>query len=186
MFSQAKDAAGRSEGGLGIGLALVKGLVELHGGRAEARSGGAGRGSEFIVRLPLSAARDAPPHARPAGRVLVADDNADAAESIALLLELAGHEVRVAHTGHGALAVAREFRPDAALLDIGMPELSGYEVARELRREPWGAAINLIALRGWGREEDRLRALEAGFDRHLTKPIDPQALTALLSREEPF
>ena len=116
----------------------------------------------------------------------MADDNADAAESIALLLELAGHEVRVAHTGHGALAVAREFRPDAALLDIGMPELSGYEVARELRREPWGAAINLIALRGWGREEDRLRALEAGFDRHLTKPIDPQALTALLSREEPF
>jgi signal transduction histidine kinase len=195
LFSQGDDAAFRSEGGLGIGLALVRGLVELHGGRVEARSDGPGRGSEFIVHLPLADAVEqaaaAPaddaaegPHAvRPAvRRILVADDNVDAADSLALLLELAGHQVRVAHDGRAALSAAAEFRPDAVLLDIGMPEMDGYQVARAVRRESWGKSVQLIALTGWGHEDDRQRALDAGFDRHLTKPVDPADLAALLAQ----
>jgi CheY-like chemotaxis protein len=114
---------------------------------------------------------------------MVADDNTDAAEALAMLLELAGHEVRVAHGGRAALAIAQTFRPDVALLDIGMPDLSGYEVAKELRRLSWGAGICLVALTGWGRDDDRQRAMVAGFDRHLTKPIDAGALEALLAKE---
>jgi signal transduction histidine kinase/ActR/RegA family two-component response regulator len=191
MFSQVDVTSIRSEGGLGIGLSLVKGLVELHGGKIEARSQGAAQGSEFTVLLPLATAHspdadvaqinDQPP-ALVGRRILVADDNKDAADSLAMLLELAGHEVRVAHHGRAALALAQAFRPDTALLDIGMPDLSGYEVARELRREPWGAQIRLIALTGWGQEGDRQRANKAGFDHHVTKPIDPATLEALMSR----
>jgi CheY-like chemotaxis protein len=192
MFSQVDGATKRSEGGLGIGLALVKGLVDLHGGRIDVQSDGPGRGSEFTLHLPIpaaaedriSAAGEPPaPVAANGRRVLVADDNKDAADSLAMWLELAGHEVRVAHSGRAALSLAQAFRPDASLLDIGMPDMSGYEVAAELRREPWGRRILLIALTGWGQDDDRRRAREAGFDRHLTKPIDPEALDALLAQE---
>jgi CheY-like chemotaxis protein/anti-sigma regulatory factor (Ser/Thr protein kinase) len=188
MFSQVDSVAGRSEGGLGIGLALVKGITELHGGSVEARSGGLGAGSEFIVRLPLLArpiatlqpATDAEQAPSTRRRILIADDNRDAAESLAMLLEMAGHEVRVAHLGKAALSVAQMFRPDTALLDIGMPDMSGYEVAESLRREPWAAGMRLIALTGWGQDSDRRRALEAGFDYHLIKPVDPDQLTGLI------
>jgi PAS domain S-box-containing protein len=188
MFSQVESGATRSEGGLGIGLALVSGLTELHGGTVEARSDGLGHGSEFIVKLPIVTSDSAAmPSAEttasaPIGRrILVADDNQDAADSLAMILDMAGHDVRVVHDGCAALSVAQTFRPDTVLLDIGMPQLNGYEVARALRQEPWGTAITLIALTGWGQERDRQRAVDAGFDRHLTKPIDPDALEALLS-----
>jgi CheY-like chemotaxis protein len=189
MFSQVDGVAGRSDGGLGIGLALVRGIVELHGGRVEARSAGLGHGSEFIVHLPLATAAHAPVQlpdereaAAPARRkVLIADDNRDAAESLAMLLEMAGHEVRVAHSGRAALSLTQVFRPDTVLLDIGMPDLSGYEVAQFLRREPWTTGIRLIALTGWGQESDRRRALEAGFDEHMIKPVDPDKLAALIA-----
>jgi PAS domain S-box-containing protein len=187
MFSQVDGAAGHSEGGLGIGLALVHGLTELHGGVVEAKSEGLGHGSEFIVKLPI-VSRDAvatpnaevPAPALIGRRVLVADDNQDAADSLAMILEMSGHDVRVVHDGLAALAVAQSFRPDTVLLDIGMPQLNGYEVARALRREPWGTGITLIALTGWGQESDRQKAMDAGFDRHLTKPIDPDALETLM------
>jgi len=188
MFSQVESAATRSEGGLGIGLALVHGLVELHGGTVEAKSDGAGHGSEFIVRLPIvgsEAAAAAVPDRRAAAgigrRILVADDNQDAADSLAMMLEMEGHEVRVARDGRAALSVAQTFRPDTALLDIGMPLLNGYQVAQALRREPWAAGITLIALTGWGQESDRQKAIDAGFDRHLTKPIDPDTLESLMA-----
>jgi PAS domain S-box-containing protein len=190
MFSQIDGASARSEGGLGIGLALVKGLLDLHGGAIHAKSAGRGRGSEFTVRLPLAGSisaevpvtgADAPPVATACRRVMVADDNTDAADALAMLLELAGHEVRVAHCGRAALSVAQVFRPEVALIDIGMPDLSGYEVAKELRRESWGARIHLIALTGWGRDDDRQRAKDAGFDRHMTKPVDPEAVEAVIS-----
>jgi CheY-like chemotaxis protein len=187
MFSQAEDALTRSEGGLGIGLALVKGLVELHGGSVEARSSGTGAGSEFILHLPIAPAAAAAPPAQEGSsahqtgkRVLVADDNRDAAESLGLLLEMAGHDVRIVHDGRAALELAGSFRPHWALLDIGMPQLNGYEVAAAVRKESWGADMHLIALTGWGQDGDRQRAIAAGFDRHLTKPVDPDALLALI------
>jgi PAS domain S-box-containing protein len=190
MFAQVDTSAARSDG-LGIGLALVKGLTELHGGTVEAKSEGLGRGSEFLLRLPLTrsnvAASQGTSHQRPAPaprvghRVLVADDNRDAADSLAMLLELSGHEVRVAHDGRTALSLAQAFRPDISLVDIGMPDLNGYQVAQALRRQAWGAQIRLVALTGWGQEEDRRRAQEAGFDHHLTKPVDPETLESVLS-----
>jgi signal transduction histidine kinase/ActR/RegA family two-component response regulator len=190
MFSQIEGAESRSESGLGIGLALVKGLAELHGGTVEAHSAGLGHGSEFIVRVPLSAQQSATPQAAddPAPmsterrRILIADDNRDAADSLALLLELSGHEVRVAHLGHTALSLAQTFRPNVGLLDIGMPDLSGYEVARALRNESWATNLQLIALTGWGQDDDRRRALEAGFDHHMTKPVDPDQLASLIAK----
>jgi len=188
IFFQVEDAAARSEGGLGIGLALVNGLIELHGGSVEAKSEGLGRGSEFIVRLPIvnpdlvAIPMTDGTSAAPIGRrILVADDNQDAADSLAMILELDGHDVRVAHDGRAALSVAQTFHPDVALLDIGMPQLNGYDVARALRQEPWGAGIILIALTGWGQESDRQKAVVDGFDHHLTKPIDPDALESLMS-----
>jgi CheY-like chemotaxis protein len=190
MFSQAEGASTRSDGGLGIGLALVRGLVGLHGGTVQAMSEGPGCGSKFLVRLPLADpvpfAKDAADAGAPAAttvrrRVLVADDNRDAADALAMLLELAGHEVRVAHGGRAALSLAQTFRPDVAILDIGMPELNGYEVAKELRRASWGARMCLVALTGWGQDEDRQRAQDAGFNRHLTKPVDTDALERLLA-----
>jgi PAS domain S-box-containing protein len=192
MFSQARGTAARSDGGLGIGLALVRGIVTMHGGMIEARSQGTGTGSEFVVTIPLAAASAAgdPPRSdaapagatveRPAGRVMIADDNRDAAESLALLLRLDGYDVRTALDGEEALSVAQVFRPDIALLDIGMPRLDGYAVARRLRQESWGKDLTLVALTGWGAEDDRNRTYSAGFDAHLTKPVDLEHLAAAL------
>ncbi len=189
-FSQQQPVLDRAESGLGIGLALVKGLVELHGGSIAAHSAGPGLGSEFVVRLPEAEA--AAPAARPeradrgAGdaaaprRVLIADDNVDAAESLALLLRLSGHCVVVAHDGLAALHLAARERPDVVVLDIGMPGMNGYEVARSLRREVWGRGLRLIAVTGWGQEEDKRRTAAAGFDMHLTKPFEPEHLEALV------
>ena len=189
MFSQVKSALDRSEGGLGIGLALVKGIVELHGGRIEARSEGAGRGCEFRLVLPIHVAvpvaatpglQSTVVGARSPRRILVADDNQDGAQSLAMLLGLSGHTVVIANGGQEALQRTREFRPEIVLLDIGMPDLNGYAVASALRSEPWARDIKLIALTGWGGEDDKRRALAAGFDHHLTKPVDPDLLEALL------
>ncbi|MEY2918806.1 MAG: hypothetical protein RL261_111 [Pseudomonadota bacterium] len=191
MFSQLQQAGDRSEGGLGIGLSLVKGLVELHGGTVKAHSPGPGQGSEFIVTVPCIVGE--PPdggatatHPDPAGgrtrRLLVVDDNRDAADSLALLLGFDGHDVRVAYTGRQALEVAREFVPDAAILDLGLPDLSGYDVARQMRSEPTLATVRLIALSGWGQDEHQQQARQAGFDHHLIKPADPDELLALLAQ----
>jgi signal transduction histidine kinase/ActR/RegA family two-component response regulator len=189
MFSQVHEDHDRSGGGLGIGLALVKGLVDLHGGTIEAHSDGPGRGSEFVVTIPvrdggapLAGDAASAPQAKTASarRILVADDNHDAADSLALLLEAHGHIVRTAHGGHSAVALAKDFQPDIALLDIGMPDMNGYEVAQQLRETQWGKTIRLIALTGWGQDEDKRRASAAGFDHHLTKPVELQELEALL------
>ncbi len=191
MFSQIEPDQERTQGGLGIGLALVKGLVELHGGRVEARSGGAERGSEFIVRLPYSPvavdvrreavpALSQAPERRSTRRVLIADDNQDGAESLAMLLRLSGNEVFVAHTGTDALELAWRERPHVAILDIGMPGLSGYEVAESIRREAWGVRVTMIAVTGWGQDDDKRKAQVAGFDHHLTKPVDLEVLEQLL------
>ena len=188
MFSQVKTAQDRSDGGLGIGLALAKGLVELHGGTLSVHSAGAGRGSEFSVRLPLrthlapgaggAESVVATPGTRK--RVLIADDNSDAAASLAICLEIDGHEVQVVHEGQTALAAFRAQRPDAVLLDIGMPGLDGYEVARRMRAESGAAPLSLVAITGWGQESDKAAALCAGFDHHFTKPVDPERISALL------
>jgi CheY-like chemotaxis protein len=160
-------------------------LIELHDGTIEARSDGLGCGTTFSVRLPMVAAlheapvREAPAPAAEPRRVLVADDLADAAEMLRLMLDSRGHEVRVANDGAQAIAIAKEFRPDIALLDIGMPRVDGYEAAREIRRA-LGTGIVLVALTGWGQEEHRQRAREAGFDHHLTKPAEPEELEALI------
>ena len=196
MFAQVKPTLDRKESGLGIGLALSKALVELHGGTLEVRSAGLGRGSEFIVRLGLAAANAPAPESAageaPAGaaaarpvrpvRVLLADDNRDACDSLEMLLTLEKHEVRVAYDGTSALAAMAEFRPELALLDIGMPGMNGYELAAKIREQSWGAEIYLVALTGWGQEDDRRRAIDAGFDEHLVKPVDFDEVSALCGR----
>ena len=193
MFSQAEPALGRSQGGLGIGLSLVKGLVELHGGTVTAQSEGQDRGSEFTVRLPLLSAGDDPtesggPSAASAAkhRVLVVDDNVDSADSLAALLEIMGCEVMTAYNGEDALTAAEAFQPTVMLLDIGMPRMTGYEVCRRAREQPWGRRLFVVAMTGWGRAEDRCRTKEAGFDHHLVKPVDTSALLALLGERAPF
>ena len=188
MFSQVKVGKDRSEGGLGIGLALARGLIELHGGTIEARSAGSGHGSEFIVRLPRRtvgiAGREGSVEAsrQPVvrRRVLIADDNQDAAESLAMLLRMEGHEVCVAHDGRAALDAFATFQPEVALLDIGMPGVSGYTVAREVRKGSLGRAVALIAVTGWGQDSDKAQALAAGFNHHFTKPVEPERLIDLL------
>jgi PAS domain S-box-containing protein len=192
MFAQVDSSLERTAGGLGIGLTLARTLVELHGGSIEARSDGAGRGSEFLVRLPLATTEPPPlpppsategPGARDArARILVVDDNVDAADSLGRLLALDGYDVRIANGGMEALREAESFRPEVILLDIGLPMMNGYDVARRLRKEPWGAEIRLVALTGWGQDEDRRRSKEAGFDEHVVKPIDPASLRVLLRR----
>ncbi len=194
MFAQVMPAIDRSQGGLGIGLALSRGLVELHGGSIDAESAGPGQGSRFIVRLPC--ATQALPVVTPPGllpgpdtgepapaacqRILIVDDNLDAAQSLAMLLELDGHDIAMAHDGQHALETAKSFAPQTILLDIGLPVMNGYEVARRLRAQPWGREIRLIAVTGWGQERDRQQAMAAGFDHHLTKPLDPGRLSELL------
>ena len=188
MFSQLEPALDRAKGGLGIGLALVRGIVELHGGEIAAHSEGEGQGSCFTVRLPLAAgapceaAVPAPAIEAPApARILVVDDNADAAEMLLMALELFGYQARAVHSATEALAAAREFAPDVALLDIGLPDLNGYELARRLRALEGGRRMTLIAATGWGQEKDRQRAFDAGFDHHLTKPIDFERLRSVLA-----
>ncbi len=190
MFAQVDHSLERSRGGLGIGLTLVRRLVEMHGGRIVASSAGLGRGSEFVVTLPLAGElRDvalpviaAAQVATPVSglQILVVDDNGDSADSLALLLSLAGHETHVARDGSQALLRAEALRPDAILLDLGLPGLSGYEVCRRLRAEPWAQTTPIVAITGWGQDEDRQRSKEAGFDGHLVKPIVLDELSALL------
>jgi CheY-like chemotaxis protein len=181
-------ALDRAEGGLGIGLALSRGLVALHGGRIEVHSAGLGQGSEFTVRLPLqeaeAAARPDEPAAAAAASpvsVLIADDNADARDSLAALLEIAGHKVHAAPDGEQALALAAQHRPDVAILDIGMPLLNGYDVAARIRASEWGRRMRLIALTGWGQAADQERARQVGFDHHVTKPLDVERLQGLIA-----
>ena len=189
MFTQVPHAIERSQGGLGIGLTLVKRLVELHGGTVEARSPGPGRGSEFVVRLPERVHEQPPPSVavlaeKPAAlrrRILVADDNRDAADSLAYMLRIGGHDVRTAYDGQQALDVAQTFLPSLALLDLGMPRVNGYDAARRLRQSEHGRDMLLIALTGWGQPDDRNRSLAAGFDHHLVKPVDPSMLERLVA-----
>jgi CheY-like chemotaxis protein/two-component sensor histidine kinase len=194
MFSQVESALERSHGGLGIGLALVRALVELHGGRVDARSAGKGAGSEFIVRLPAggtSAAEETPEPAQVSPlsrkrRILVVDDNRDAAQTLALILRAMGHDVETAGDGPSALRTASALRPETVVLDIGLPGMNGYEVARRIRQESWGGGVTLLALSGWGQEEDRRQAAEAGFDHHVTKPVTAAALCALLAATDSY
>lgn len=189
MFFQSPSALGRSEGGLGVGLSLVRGLVKLHGGTVQARSDGLGAGSEFVVQLPLetsvpeSLAADADAEIVSADvglKVLVVDDNRDAADTCAMLLEASGHHVQTAYTGRQALELARSFHPHAVLLDIGLPDVNGHELAERFRATPWGRSAILVAVTGWGQEQDRQRSVEAGFDRHLVKPISAETVESLL------
>jgi len=201
LFTQLDRSKGAAQSGLGIGLALVQRLVEMHGGSVTAHSDGPGRGSEFAIRLPLLLEERVAAHYQQLNtlnalepsminsegttatqrRILVADDNNDALESLATLLQLSGHEVYTAPNGAVALEFAEQHRPEVALLDIGMPKLDGYEVARRIRAQPWGARITLVALTGWGQDSDRRRSQEAGFDSHLVKPLDLDKLTDLLA-----
>jgi CheY-like chemotaxis protein len=188
MFTQVDRNLERSQGGLGIGLSIVKKLVEMHGGSVEARSDGDGMGSEFILRVPvvLSVMQpqidDAGPTRISRGRrILVVDDNRDAAESLATMLSLMGNETKTAYDGPDGLEVAASFRPDLILLDIGMPKLDGYDTARQIRKQPWGKHVALVALTGWGQDDDRRKSLDAGFDYHIVKPVELAALKKLLS-----
>ncbi|HSJ98342.1 MAG TPA: ATP-binding protein, partial [Myxococcota bacterium] len=193
MFTQVNTGS-RAQGGLGIGLTLARTLVHLHGGSIEAHSDGAGAGCRFVVRLPLA---ERQPHAPDPGalapgapaaalrRVLVVDDNHDAADSLGILLQFLGAEVEVVHDGRAALEALQTFRPAVVLLDLGMPGMSGLEVARRMREDPAMKEITLVALTGWGQREDRRRTHEAGFDYHLVKPADVSALQSILTRHEP-
>jgi CheY-like chemotaxis protein len=189
MFTQVDRSKRQAQGGLGIGLSLVRTLVEMHGGEVEALSAGVGQGSEFILRLPLSnvtsvssrSTANARVPVLPNHRILVVDDNRDGARSLGLLLKLLGAEVEVVHDGPAALAIIPSYAPTVVLLDIGMPGMDGYEVARRIRERPAGRDVLLIALTGWGQEADRQRTTEAGFDHHLLKPADLAALESLLT-----
>ena len=190
MFTQVDRSLEQSQGGLGIGLTLVRRLVEMHDGSIEARSDGPNEGSEFVVRLPLANASPGKltPGTAEVGtktpsrcRILVVDDNKDSADSLAMLLRFKGNDIRTAHDGVEALEVAEAFHPEFVLLDIGLPKLNGYDVARRIRQQPWGQSATLIALTGWGKDEDRRLSQEAGFNFHLVKPVDLAALENLLS-----
>jgi CheY-like chemotaxis protein len=194
MFSQVDRSIERDTGGLGIGLALVKGLVEMHGGTVCATSAGPGLGSTFTVRLSMLRSSSRSPRMLPIDaevlafapkrRILVVDDNRDAARSMAEVLRLRGNDTRTAHDGVQALEVAEEFRPDAVLIDVGMPRLNGYDATRRIRQRPWGRSITIIAVTGWGQEGDRLQSKQAGCDGHLVKPIELADLEKLLDGRE--
>lgn len=189
MFTQVDRTLERARGGLGIGLTLVKRLVEMHGGSIEARSEGLNFGSEFVVCLPISAEKrdDVRPPTQSANeqatpcRILIVDDNKDSAESLAMLLRLSGHETRLAYDGFEAVTIAKQFRPDVMLLDIGLPKLNGYDACREIRSQSWGRDILIVALTGWGQDTDRRKSKKAGFDEHMVKPVNHGALLQLLA-----
>jgi two-component system, chemotaxis family, CheB/CheR fusion protein len=197
-FVQSEHTSGHSPGGLGIGLALVRRLVELHGGSVQARSDGRGKGSEFIVRLPLAgpptpeqvpksleaSSLSVTPTA-PSRRILVVDDNRDAADTLGELLSLGGHDVRIAYDGEQAVRVARDYKPDVVLMDLGLPKLDGFEAAAAMREEAWAHQTVLIATTGAGRADDAHKAVAAGFDQHMLKPIDPQLLLRVLYATRP-
>jgi CheY-like chemotaxis protein len=200
MFVQVDRSRSVGAEGLGIGLSISRRLVEMHGGTIECRSNGPEQGSEFIIRVPLAdrearpaateraetrtPRRTPPPQPVPnlaPRRVLIADDNVDAVRSLALVLRMAGYDVRTAFSGREAVEQAEWFRPEVALLDLSMPELDGFAVARRIRSEPWGAKMTLLALTGWGQPSHQTAAAEAGFDQHLVKPVDPALLLELLA-----
>ena len=190
MFVQVDTTLERSVGGLGIGLTLVKNLVEMHGGTVEAHSDGSNKGSEFVVRLPVMAEplkplppepTDNEPTATSARRILVVDDNRDAAITLAMLLKITGNVTQTAHDGLEAVEAAATFKPDVVLLDIGLPTLNGYDACRRIREQPWGKRIVMVALTGWGQEEDREKSKDAGFNSHMVKPVDFAALTKMLA-----
>jgi CheY-like chemotaxis protein len=187
LFTQIDVPFERTQGGLGIGLTLVKRLVEMHGGSITVHSEGLHRGTEFVVLLPILEARRAEDRAvstsapTTSHRILVVDDNADAAASLAKLLQMTGNETHTAHDGMEAVEAAERLRPDVVLLDIGLPKLSGLDVCRRIREQPWGREIMVVAVTGLGQEEDRRRSEEAGFDRHLVKPVDYPALLSILA-----
>jgi CheY-like chemotaxis protein len=192
LFAQVDTSLERSGSGLGIGLTLVKKLVEMHHGTVEAHSVGIGRGSEFVVRLPIAALEPCPPvttMSKPVKtigrRILVVDDNRDSAKTLAMLLKATGHETHVAFDGLEAVAAAESFRPEIVLLDIGLPKLNGYETAITIREQPWGKDMMLAALTGWGQDDDRQKSKDAGFDAHLVKPVDYAVLTKLLAESLP-
>jgi CheY-like chemotaxis protein len=194
MFTQVGRSLEQTEGGLGIGLALAKRLVEMHGGKIEARSEGLGKGSQFVVTLPAAAnssTEELSPGEEPMfkatkRRILIADDNRDVAEAFGVMLETVGHEVVTAHDGMEVLEKAEHFQPDIIVLDIGMPKINGYDAARRLRQQPWGKDVVLVAITGWGNEKDKGQSQEAGFDFHLVKPVDPGALCRLVDSVQPL
>ena len=190
MFTQVDRSLERSQGGLGIGLTLVKRLVDLHGGVVEARSAGLGKGSEFVVRLPIvvetskpqaPGVEDEPAAPKSSLRILIVDDNRDGADSLSELLKMMGNDTRTAYDGQQGVALAGEYRPDVILLDIGLPTLNGYEACHLIRQQPWSQDVLLIAVTGWGQDDDRRRSHEAGFDHHMVKPVDPQALMSMIA-----
>jgi PAS domain S-box-containing protein len=189
MFSQVDRNMERAQGGLGIGLTLVRRLVEMHGGTVEARSDGPGQGSEFFVQLPIPKTAQSIPSARDnesatatsKRRILVVDDNRDSATSLGMMLKLMGNETHTAHDGLAAIEAAEKFRPDLILLDIGLPKINGYDACRAIREQPWSKGMVIVALTGWGQEEDRRRSAEAGFDDHMVKPVEHSVVTKLLA-----
>jgi CheY-like chemotaxis protein len=193
MFARVGASAQHAQGGLGVGLALARGLVEMHGGRIEAHSEGLGRGATLVVRLPVlsqpppALEPDQGDHSPQAGplRILVADDNRDVVDSLSLLLELTGYRVYRAYDGLQAVEAAERCRPDLVLLDLGMPNLDGYEACRRIRRQPWGRDLPIVALTGWGQEEHLVRSKAAGFTNHLVKPVDHGDLLRLLAEQQP-
>ena len=189
LFIQVDRSLEKSQGGLGVGLTIVKRLVEMHGGTVEAFSEGYAKGSEFVIRLPIAltvvkdqrASEDKEPPLPPGQhRILVVDDNVDAASSLAMMLKIMGNQVRTAHDGVEAVEAASDFRPDLILLDIGMPRMNGYDACRRIREQSWGKNPFIVALTGWGQEDDKRRSHEAGFNGHLVKPVEPAALERLL------